>query len=112
MKQITFVKLYHGEIINITIPPKEEHHYEIANGVLWSVPNHQASRAEFMPTVSVDSIIAQGVNAKEVDITMPIDFQYFRMWCAVNGFKKHDAKALLTYAKHFDIREDIRTSNM
>ena len=112
MKQITFVKLYSGDIINITVPPKEDHYYEVDDDILWIVPKHQASRAEYMKVVSAGSIIAQGVNAKEVDITMPTEFQYFRMWCTVHGFKKHDAKAIITYAKRFDVREGIRTNNM
>ena len=108
MKQITYVKLYHGEIINITTPPKEDYHYEIEDNILWIVPNHQMSRAHFMHIVSAGSIIARGVNEKEVNITMPLDFQYYRMWCTSNGFKMHDAETLVTYVNRFDTRDELR----
>ncbi len=101
MKQITHVKLSHGEIINITTTPKEGHHYKIDGDTLWVIPNYQATRAEYMQTKVAGVIIAQGVNEKEVDIIMPPEFQHYRMWCDVHGFKKHDANTLSTYTKRF-----------
>lgn len=104
MKQITYVKLSHDEIIDITIPPKKDCHYEIDDDILWVIPDYQTPRAKFMRIMSAGVIIAQGVNEKEVDITMPPDFQQYRRWAALNGYKKHNAKTLSTYMKHFFVR--------
>lgn len=104
MEQITYVKLSHDEIIDITIPPKKDCHYEIDDDILWVIPDYQTSRAKFMRIVTAGVIIAQGVNEKEVDIIMPPEFQQYRRWAALNGYKKHNAKTLATYMKHFFVR--------
>lgn len=108
MIPISHVKLYHGQIIDIRDKPNPEAHYEIIDNILWIVPDHQRSTSEFLHMISEGTIIARGVNEKEVDITMPLDFHYYHMWCIANGFKPHEADTLSVYVKRYDSRGDIR----
>lgn len=108
MIPISHVKLYHGEIIDIRNKPTPEAHYEMMDDILWVVPDHQRSTAEFMQTISAGRIIARGVNEKEVDIKVPMDFIHYLIWCSDHGFKAHKADTLFTFMKKYGQRGDIK----
>lgn len=107
MKPITHVKLSHGEIININHIPKGGHHYEVIKDILWVVPNHQTSHSVYLRATSAGNIIAKGVNETEVDITAPLDFQAYYRWCALTGYKKHDAHTLRVYTKQLGALQQV-----
>lgn len=108
MIPISHVKLYHGQIIDIRNKPTSETHYEMMDNILWIVPDHQKSKAEFMRTISAGRIIARGVNEKEVDIKVPMDFIHYLIWCSDYGFKAHKADTLITFMKQYAQRDNIK----
>lgn len=111
MIPITHVKLYHGQIIDIRVKPNPEAHYQILDDILWVVPDHQRSKANFMHIISAGRIIARGVNEKEVDIIMPMDFIHYLVWCSDNGFKAHEADTLSVFIKKYEQRNTLRVVN-
>lgn len=108
MIPITHVKLYHGQIIDIRVKPNPEAHYEIFDDILWVVSDHQRSHKQYKELISAGRIIARGVNEKEVDIEMPIDFIHYLVWCSDYGFKAHEADTLTTFIDKYKHRGSVK----
>jgi hypothetical protein len=112
MIPITHVKLSHGPIIDIRTVPVHGDHYEIHHGILWAVPAHQKSNADYLRMMSMGRIIARGINETEVDITMPQDFQLYRVWCQERNFKPYDQESLNIYIQSTRYINQMRILNL
>jgi hypothetical protein len=107
----THVKLSHGPIIDIRTVPVHGDHYEIHDGILWAVPAHQKSNADYIRMMSMGRIIARGINETEVDIHVPQEFVSYQSWCQERNFKPHDAESLHIYIASRTYINQVRIMN-
>jgi hypothetical protein len=100
MELIRFVKTLQGEVIDLTIPPSEDHHYVIDDGIIWAAPDDVT--LGMVNAVNCGTIVARSVDRKSLDdFCMPLEYFRFHSWCRKNNVKASSGTSIIAYAKHY-----------
>lgn len=99
MRQVTHVKLFSGEVIDLTTE-RPDGQLIIEGNVLYYAPHDhlQRSTAMYLAKQKIGQILASGFSLDELEqLQVPQDFIKFKLWCDHMNFKPSDAKALQRY---------------
>ena len=99
MKPVTHVKLFSGEVIDLTAE-RPDGQLIIEGNVLYYEPHDhlQRSTATYLAKQMIGKILASGFSSDELEqLQVPQNFIKFKLWCDHMNFKLSDAKALQRY---------------